>query len=266
MDNKIFDPARYDYRNKFESPLNIRGLTFGTVSRVRNDKNDFVQIDVNIANGGVIENIPFWGGQVTKSKEGTFILHGIFIPPVIGQVVALGFINDLAVNPVVVSTLFTPSSDNPEEIKAYSNEITEFDAETIYLAHYTGTLVKMNPDGSLDIRAKDKINVYTEKEINVTGKTINLNVPEGSAPKGVARKGDTVIATKGRIGKTFFEWLANFVKLFETIVPQPVAPGSPDPTLVTFVTQLSAFLAINPVPTTILSEIAAASTVVNAGD
>ncbi|MFQ3675778.1 MAG: hypothetical protein SNJ64_04475, partial [Endomicrobiia bacterium] len=218
-----------------------------------NKENEFISIDVLLADGGYIENIPFWGGQVIKDENNNYILHGVFVPPQIGQVVVIGFIEDFAVNPVVVCQSFTPNSDNIENLNAYTKEKCKIDKDVIYIGHFSGSKIKLNKDGSIDIIAKK-------------GKKINLNVEEGQELKGVARKGDIVIANKSRIGKTFFEWLENFVNLFRNITPLPVLPNSVDQTLVNFLIQLNGFLSLNPVPSTILSEISSASTTINAGD
>lgn len=268
MDNKIF--CNEDYINlTFPSPLNLKGLRVGKIKAIKDD--EFLLVDIEPTDGGIIENIGWFGGTYDNETEN---YHGFCVPPRIGALVLFGFIDGSANKPNVIAQFEFPSDSTNKTIARYNGTANK---NEIRLGHFSGTLITLKENGEVKIEAGEitqengenkystTLEILKDGTLNIDSTKININ----GSTKGIARKGDFVGSYKSRTGEYYFDWLQKFVDEIDNIVSaiqnSPTTPtdggASFKAGLVSTITpSWEVFKTVTPTPESLISEITSAST------
>lgn len=270
MDNKIF--CNEDYINlTYDSPLNLKGLRVGKIKRIKDE--EFLLVDIEPSDGGIIENIGWFGGTYDEETEN---YHGICCPPRIGALVIFGFLNGSANKPNVVAQFELPSDTANKTIDKYNGTASK---NEIRIGHFSGTSIKLKEFGEIEINCgkitkengentySTTLEILKDGTLNINSTKININ----GSTKGIARKGDFVGSYKSRTGEYYFDWLQKFVDEIDNIVTAiQNSPTTPTDGGASFKSGLvsaivpnwTTFKLATPTPESLISEITSASSTV----
>lgn len=264
-----------DLHQTDETPFNIKGLKIGVVTKVKENDNGFLLVNIHLYSGGNIKDVPYYGGNI---DETTLNLHGIFVPPRKGQVAVIGFLNADYTQPIIVNSFALPNLN----IDRLANPLKNINKDEITVNHFSGAQIKITASGEIDLITDKKIrlngkegvlfntpngfSVKTDAGFRFTGK--NFIFGEGTRRK-AARQGDKIMCSSDNAGKYFFDWVKEFFIQVDTLatalqtwVPVPQDGGAALKTQLAnfFVTWAALKVKYPLAPTFVMGEIVSGST------
>jgi len=159
----------------------IYEMFLGRVMRVyqqvgEDTNNKRLVCDVELDKGGVLNDVPFYGGGVDSDTE---FPHGIFIPPRKDQLVCVGFVRGHYANPVCCFPLPHPSWKlNNSQKEIYNEILSSVDDAGVF--HFSGTRLILKNDGKIEIGKMDGT-TYRRLEIDFSSSKITIDTPNNES-------------------------------------------------------------------------------------
>jgi len=138
--------------------------------------NKLIYCNVLMDNGTTYKDVPVYGGTVDVD---TGNLHGMFIPPVVGQMVGIIFVQGHYENPMCCFSIPFPWLQQKDGEKFH----TKIDEEILNIKdggifHRSGSRIYFKDDGTIEIKNHDESAtaiMKTDGTITVSGAAIELN-------------------------------------------------------------------------------------------
>jgi hypothetical protein len=174
-----------------KSNRTFNSLEIGEIRNVQfensGNKTDKRMVCEVLTGSGVIKrDVPFYGGGVDLESGNP---HGIFAPPLEGQMVGILYVDSSHKNPVVAFPIpFNWGQGNNQE--KYYNLLD--DKEDLMIAHKSGSKMIMRKSGDIEIFPAEN-------------KEVKINEP--GAGDNAARKGDSTLSNS-TIDPVFWAWIS----------------------------------------------------------
>jgi len=206
-------------RSRFAEIINIYEAT-------END-NSFFLVDIRLTTGGTFQDLPYDGtyGYDYETEN----IHGLFIPPRLGQIVKINFYNGRGDAPYIIScSAMANNSNNSGKVKKYQQQLKK---DEIFLSHFIGSKLSLNKDGEILLNNinGNKVDLNKDGEIVLQSNDENLPIEKMILGETLKDKLDSLI--------DLFSDTLTAIQSLTVICAAPASPSSPPVNIADFISQ-----------------------------